>query len=230
MPGNGVCVFTGLWLTPLRWCRLSAVFWSSELTVPHSSTPTHHALTLLSPSPFHPRARTHWPWVRHIHTHTHRHLLVTHSCSVTLSLLHSARRLQSAKKDMQCSTQKEWWSPRCRRANPAACHSSDELCASSASSPCPSPSHSPCPSPRPSIAQALFRTKLQLVDLAGSECVGKGASALQDVPWICKCHRKTGPWMSYNGISQLRKYNDPNMPNCRMGLYSYSSLLWWVNS
>lgn len=118
-----------------------------------------------------------WPWVRHIHTpviisDTCR---ATYSCSVTLSLLHLARRLQSAKKDKQRTAQKEWWSPRCRRANPAARHSSDELSASCASSPSPSPSHSPCPSPRPSFSQALFRTKLQLVDLAGSECVGKTA-------------------------------------------------------
>ncbi|XP_071368205.1 kinesin-like protein KIF25 [Centroberyx affinis] len=101
------------------------------------------------------------------------HLIVTLTISSkSPNALALARRLQSAKKDMQRSTQKEWWSPRCRRANPAARHSYDELSASPASSPCPSPSHSPCPSPRNSISQAPFKTKLQLVDLAGSECVG----------------------------------------------------------
>lgn len=145
------------------------------------STPTLHALTSLSPSPFPPRALTHRPWVRGIHTHRPTHVGVIDTCwphmlrHYYLFLLHSAARLQSAKNDMQHPTQK-WWSPRCRRANPAARHSSDELFASPASSPCPSPSHSPCPSPRPSISQALFRTKLQLVDLAGSECVGKRGS------------------------------------------------------
>ncbi len=95
------------------------------------------------------------------------------SCSVTSLLFESARRLQRAKKDMQRSTQREWWSPRCRRANPAAHQTSDEPFASPASSPCPSPCYSPCPSPRPSISQDVFKTKLQLVDLAGSECVGR---------------------------------------------------------
>lgn len=93
----------------------------------------------------------------------------------------SARRLQSAKKAMQRSAQKEWWSPGCRRANPGgAAHrsSNDHLFASTPSSPCRSPSHSPCPSPRPSVSQAPFRTKLQLVDLAGSECVGEGGNVL----------------------------------------------------
>ncbi|XP_041660637.1 kinesin-like protein KIF25 isoform X2 [Cheilinus undulatus] len=101
------------------------------------------------------------------------HLIVTLTISSkSPNALALARRLQRAKKDMQRSTQKEFWSPRCRRANPTAQHSSDELLASSSSSPCPSPSLSPCPSPRPSISQAPFKTKLQLVDLAGSECVG----------------------------------------------------------
>nr|XP_046229600.1 kinesin-like protein KIF25 isoform X2 [Scatophagus argus] len=118
------------------------------------------------------KLRAHCPTL--VHTDSSRsHLIVTLTISSkSPNALALARRLQSAKKAMQCSTQKEWWSPRCRRANPAARYSSDELFASSASSPCPSPSHSPCPSPRPSISQGLFRTKLQLVDLAGSECVG----------------------------------------------------------
>lgn len=178
------CTLTGLCVTPLRWCRSSAAFWSSGLTVPPSSTPTPRALTSSSPSPFPPRAPTRWLWVRRIQPHAHRPALFSIHDSTSRHCdfyPRSARRLQSAKKDMQRSTQKEWWSPRCRRANSAARQSSDELFASSASSPCPSPSHSPCPSPRPSISQDLFRTKLQLVDLAGSECVGKRASVLQDV-------------------------------------------------
>ncbi|XP_029903291.1 kinesin-like protein KIF25 [Myripristis murdjan] len=109
-----------------------------------------------------------------VHTDSSRsHLIVTLTISSNSpNALALARRLQSAKKDMQRSTQREWWSPRCRRANPSARLSSDELFASPASSPCHSPCHSPCPSPRPSISQAPFKTKLQLVDLAGSECVG----------------------------------------------------------
>lgn len=111
-------------------------------------------------------------------TCTVRHNSCKH-LTVTFSLFPLARRLQSAKKDMQRSTQKEWWSPRCQRANPASRHSSEEhLFASTASSPCPSPLHSPCPSPRPSISQAPFKTKLQLVDLAGSECVGKREASI----------------------------------------------------
>ncbi|XP_018550041.1 kinesin-like protein KIF25 [Lates calcarifer] len=118
------------------------------------------------------KLRAHCPTL--VHTDSSRsHLIVTLTISSkSPNALALARRLQSAKKDMQRSPQKEWWSPRCRRANPAARHSSDELFASTASSPCPSPSHSPCPSPRHSISQTPFRTKLQLVDLAGSECVG----------------------------------------------------------
>ncbi|TKS75622.1 Kinesin-like protein KIF25 [Collichthys lucidus] len=112
----------------------------------------------------------------HSHSHTCIHVSINDT-DMTL-LLHSARRLQSAKKDMQHSAQKEWWSPRCRRANPAARNSSDELFGSAASSPCLSPSLSPCPSPRPSISQDPFMTKLQLVDLAGSECVGGDAKLL----------------------------------------------------
>ncbi|XP_068433497.1 kinesin-like protein KIF25 [Clinocottus analis] len=119
------------------------------------------------------KLRAHCPTL--VHTDSSRsHLIVTLTISSkSLNALALARRLQSAKKDMQRSTQKAWWSPRCRRANPAAHHASDDhLFASTPSSPCRSPCHSPCPSPRPSISQAPFRTKLQLVDLAGSECVG----------------------------------------------------------
>ncbi|AWP20056.1 Kinesin-like protein [Scophthalmus maximus] len=118
------------------------------------------------------RFRAHCPTL--VHTESSRsHLIVTLTISSkSPNALALARRLQRAKKDMQHSPHKEWWSPRCRRANPAARYSSDELLASTASSPSRSPAHSPCPSPRHSIAQTPFRTKLQLVDLAGSECVG----------------------------------------------------------
>ncbi|XP_049445362.1 kinesin-like protein KIF25 [Epinephelus fuscoguttatus] len=118
------------------------------------------------------KLRAHSPTLIHADS-SRSHLIVTLTISSkSPNALALARRLQSAKKDMQRSTQKEWWSPRCRRANPTARQSSDDrLFASTASSPC-SPSHSPCPSPRPSLSQAPFRTKLQLVDLAGSECVG----------------------------------------------------------
>ncbi|XP_060948103.1 kinesin-like protein KIF25 [Limanda limanda] len=116
--------------------------------------------------------RAHCPTL--VHTESSRsHLIVTLTISSkSPNALALARRLQSAKRDMQRSSQKEWWSPRCRRANLTARYPSDELLASPAYSPCPSPSLSPCPSPRPSISQTPFRTKLQLVDLAGSECVG----------------------------------------------------------
>ncbi|KAM9797823.1 kinesin-like protein KIF25 [Neosynchiropus ocellatus] len=132
------------------------------------------------------KLRAHCPTL--IHTDSSRsHLIVTLTISSkSPNALALARRLQRAKKDMQRSSQKEWWSPRCRRANPAD-HSDEHLFASSASSPSPSPSHSPCPSPRPSILQAPFKTQLQLVDLAGSECVGmSGASgaALWEVSCI----------------------------------------------
>ncbi|XP_026174782.1 kinesin-like protein KIF25 [Mastacembelus armatus] len=118
------------------------------------------------------KLRAHSPTL--VHTDSSRsHLIVTLTISSkSPSALAVARRLQGAKRGMQHSSQKEWWSPRCRRANPAAGHSSDEIFASPASSPCPSPFQSPCPSPRHSISQTPFRTKLQLVDLAGSECVG----------------------------------------------------------
>lgn len=74
--------FTGLCVTPLRWCRSSAEFWSSGLTAPPSSTPTLHALTSSSPSPFPPRVPTPWPWVRRIHTHTLRptHVSINYTC------------------------------------------------------------------------------------------------------------------------------------------------------
>ncbi|KAG9347245.1 hypothetical protein JZ751_004812 [Albula glossodonta] len=100
------------------------------------------------------------------------HLIVTLTVtSKSPNALALARRLQCARKELQRSPQREWWSPRCRRA--AAGRSG-----SPASSPCHSPYHSPCPSPRPSISQAPIRTKLQLVDLAGSECVGGDAKLL----------------------------------------------------
>ncbi|KAM9703591.1 kinesin-like protein KIF25 isoform 2-T2 [Menidia menidia] len=118
------------------------------------------------------KLRAHSPTL--IHRDSSRsHLIVTFTISSkSLDAVTLARRLQTAKKGLQHSIHKEWWSPRCRRANPAARHSPDELLASPASSPCRSPGFSPCPSPRQSISQTPFRTKLQLVDLAGSECVG----------------------------------------------------------
>ncbi|KAM3602629.1 uncharacterized protein V6R79_007710 [Siganus canaliculatus] len=133
------------------------------------------------------KLRAHSPTLIHADS-SRSHLIVTLTLSSkSPNALALARRLQSAKKDMQRSTQNAWWSPRCRRANAAAHHSSDELFPSTASSPCPSPSLSPCPSPRASISPALFRTKLQLVDLAGSECVGMSGvsgSALWEVSCI----------------------------------------------
>ncbi|KAM4522245.1 kinesin-like protein KIF25 [Odontesthes bonariensis] len=118
------------------------------------------------------KLRAHSPTLVHRDS-SRSHLIVTLTISSkSLNALALAHRLQSAKKDMQRSTHKECWSPRCRRANPAARHSPDKMFASPASSPCPSPCFSPCPSPKHSISQAPFRTKLQLVDLAGSECVG----------------------------------------------------------
>ncbi|XP_033998945.1 kinesin-like protein KIF25 [Trematomus bernacchii] len=119
------------------------------------------------------KLRAHCPTLVHPDS-SRSHLIVTLTISSkSPNALALARRLQSAKKDMQLAAQKEWWSPRCRRANLAARKSSeDHFFASTASSPSRSPSHSPCPSPRPSVSQALFKTKLQLVDLAGSESVG----------------------------------------------------------
>ncbi|XP_047243222.1 kinesin-like protein KIF25 [Girardinichthys multiradiatus] len=109
-----------------------------------------------------------------IHADSSRsHLVISLTISTkspdALALAHS---LQRAKKNMKSSTCKQWWSPRCRRANPHSRHSADELTVSPASSPCSSPALSRCPSPRNSISVTPFRTKLQLVDLAGSECVG----------------------------------------------------------
>lgn len=172
----------------LRWFRPSAEFWSSGLTVTLRFTPILHALTSLSLWLFPPRAPVHWPWVRHNHTpadFSRNDTCWRQTPRLWLFLpFHSAHRLQSAKKDMRLSSQREFWSPRCRRANPAALNSSDELFASPATSPSPSPFHSPCPSPRHSISQTPFRTKLQLVDLAGSECVGKKPSVI-NVLWVC---------------------------------------------
>ncbi|XP_036406437.1 kinesin-like protein KIF25 [Megalops cyprinoides] len=100
------------------------------------------------------------------------HLIVTLTVtSKSPNVLALARRLQSARQEVQRPAQKEWWSPRCRRAASGR-RGMEEQPASPASSPLHSPCHSPCPSPRPSISQAPVRTKLQLVDLAGSECVG----------------------------------------------------------
>ncbi|CAN9507471.1 unnamed protein product [Ophioblennius macclurei] len=133
------------------------------------------------------KRRVHCPTLVHADS-SRSHLVVTLTVSSkSPNAVALARRLQSAKKDMQRSAHREWWSPRCRRANPNAA-ASDELSPSSASSPCasPSPSHSPCPSPRCSISQDPFRTKLQLVDLAGSECVamsGVSGAAL----WESSC-------------------------------------------
>ena len=161
-------------------------------TLVHTDSSRSHLIVTLTISSKSPNALALGEMHTHTHTHTHTHSHRTTYVSIndllTLLPLYSARRLQSAKKDMQRSTHKEWWSPRCRRANPVVRNSSDELFASTASSPCPSPSHSPCPSPRPSISQALFKTKLQLVDLAGSECVGRKGAMLKDVLWIRKCH------------------------------------------
>ncbi|XP_686502.2 kinesin-like protein KIF25 isoform X1 [Danio rerio] len=111
------------------------------------------------------KLRSHSPTLVHMDS-SRSHFIVTLTVtSKSPDALAVARRLQNARQDVQRVSQKEWWSPRCRRA--ASSRSS-----SPASSPCHSPCHSPCPSPRPSITQAPLKTKLQLVDLAGSECVG----------------------------------------------------------
>ncbi|XP_043120243.1 kinesin-like protein KIFC3 [Puntigrus tetrazona] len=111
------------------------------------------------------KLRSHSPTLVHMDS-SRSHFIVTLTVtSKSPDALALARRLQNARQDVQRVSQKEWWSPRCRRA--ASSRSS-----SPASSPCHSPSHSPCPSPRPSITQPPIKTKLQLVDLAGSECVG----------------------------------------------------------
>ncbi|XP_028809427.1 kinesin-like protein KIF25 isoform X2 [Denticeps clupeoides] len=111
------------------------------------------------------RLRAHSPTLVHRDS-SRSHLVVSLVVSSrSPSALALARRLQTSRQDVQRVAQKEWWSPRCRRA-------ATSRPSSPASSPCHSPYQSPCPSPRPSIAQAPLRTKLQLVDLAGSECVG----------------------------------------------------------
>lgn len=156
------------------------------------------------------KLRAHCPTL--VHTDSSRsHLIVTLTVSSkSPNAVALARRLQSAKLDMRRSTQKEWWSPRCRRANLTTRNSSDELSASPASSPCSTPSLSPCPSPRNSISETPFRTKLQLVDLAGSECVGmsgvsgaalwesscinRSLSALSDVLGALAEHRPHVPY------------------------------------
>ncbi|XP_067338107.1 kinesin-like protein KIF25 [Channa argus] len=147
-----------------------------------------------------------------IHTDSSRsHLIVTLTLSSkSPNALALARRLQSAKKDMQRCSQRAWWSPRCHRANPAAQNSPDKLFRSPSTSPRLSPSHSPCPSPRQTISPTPFRTKLQLVDLAGSECVGvsgvsgaalwevscinRSLSALSDVLGALAEHRPHVPY------------------------------------
>ncbi|XP_061602923.1 kinesin-like protein KIF25 isoform X2 [Cololabis saira] len=118
------------------------------------------------------KLRAHCPTLVHMDS-SRSHLVVNLTVSSkSPNAMALARRLQRAKRDMQSSSHKEWWSPRCRRANPSARCSPEELLPSPASSLGPSPSLSPCPSPRASISETTFRTKLQLVDLAGSECVG----------------------------------------------------------
>lgn len=144
-------------------------------TLIHTDSSRSHLIVTLTISSKSPNALA----LGELHSYTRSHAPVGRRIPsfATLIIFHSARRLQAAKKDMQRSTQRAWWSPRCRRANPAAGSSSDELFSSPATSPCASP----CPSPRASISQTPFRTKLQLVDLAGSECVGKTGTMLRDV-------------------------------------------------
>ncbi|XP_051954931.1 kinesin-like protein KIF25 [Xyrauchen texanus] len=111
------------------------------------------------------KLRAHSPTLVHMDS-SRSHLIVTLTVSSkSPDALALARRLQNARQDVRRVSQKEWWSPRCRRA--ASSHSSSPV-----SSPCHSPCHSPCPSPRPSITQMPLKTKLQVVDLAGSECAG----------------------------------------------------------
>uniref|UniRef100_A0A3P8X505 Kinesin family member 25 n=1 Tax=Cynoglossus semilaevis TaxID=244447 RepID=A0A3P8X505_CYNSE len=131
------------------------------------------------------KLRAHCPNL--VHTESSRsHLIVTLTVSSKSPNALALRRLQNAKRNMQRSTQQQWWSPRCRRANITSHGSSDKLCGSAASSPCLSPLQSPCLSPRPSISQTSFRTRLRLVDLAGSESVMSGVSgaALWEVSCI----------------------------------------------
>nr|XP_057912827.1 kinesin-like protein KIF25 isoform X2 [Doryrhamphus excisus] len=133
------------------------------------------------------RLRAHCPTLVHADS-SRSHLIVTLTISSkSPSAQAQACRLQSTKKTVQHSTQRQWWSPRCRRNNPATRHSPDDSPGSPASSHCPSPSQSPCPSPKLSTSGAPFRTKLQLVDLAGSECVdmtGVSGAALWEVSCI----------------------------------------------
>ncbi|XP_056621213.1 kinesin-like protein KIF25 [Triplophysa dalaica] len=111
------------------------------------------------------KLRAHSPTLVHRDS-SRSHFIVTLTVtSKSPDALTLARRLQSTRQDIRRMPQKEWWSPRCRRA-------ASSRTSSPASSPCHSPCNSPCPSPRPSIAQTHLKTKLQLVDLAGSECVG----------------------------------------------------------
>ncbi|CAL8254308.1 unnamed protein product [Gadus morhua 'NCC'] len=110
-----------------------------------------------------------------VHANSSRsHLVVTLTASSNSPhALALARRLKSAKQELQRCPRTDFWSPRCRRANVAPRHASADHSAATASpsSSFSSPGHSQCPSPRPGRAQGLFRTRLQLVDLAGSECV-----------------------------------------------------------
>uniref|UniRef100_A0A8C1MBJ2 Kinesin-like protein KIF25 n=1 Tax=Cyprinus carpio TaxID=7962 RepID=A0A8C1MBJ2_CYPCA len=125
------------------------------------------------------KLRSHCPTLVHMDS-SRSHFIVTLTVtSKSPDALAVARRLQKARQDIQRVSQKEWWSPRCRRA--ASSRSS-----SLSSSPCHSPCHSPCPSPRPSITQPPLKTKLQLVDLAGSECVGM-SGVTGPVLWESSC-------------------------------------------
>uniref|UniRef100_A0A3Q0RDV2 Kinesin family member 25 n=1 Tax=Amphilophus citrinellus TaxID=61819 RepID=A0A3Q0RDV2_AMPCI len=140
--------------------RRDVITTRTEIAIPTlaSSATNNTAKTTVTTTELVQKLRAHCPTL--VHTDSSRsHLIVTLTNS-------------SSTMDMRRSTQKEWWSPRCRRANLTTRNSSDELSASPASSPCSTPSLSPCPSPRNSISETPFRTKLQLVDLAGSECVG----------------------------------------------------------
>ncbi|XP_019729365.1 kinesin-like protein KIF25 isoform X2 [Hippocampus comes] len=129
------------------------------------------------------RLRAHCPTL--VHTDSSRsHLIVTLTISSKNPNAQAlARRLQSAKKSMQHSAQKESWSPKSRRANAAVRNSPED----GFQSPASSPSLSPCASPRLGTSQMPFQTKLQLVDLAGSECVdmtGVSGGALWEVSCI----------------------------------------------
>ncbi|XP_061609761.1 kinesin-like protein KIF25 isoform X2 [Phyllopteryx taeniolatus] len=129
------------------------------------------------------RLRSHCPTLVHADS-SRSHLIVTLTVSSKSPNAQAlGRRLHSAKKSVRHAAQKESWSPKCRRANPAARSSPEDDFASPASS----PSLSPCPSPRSGTSPSPFRTKLQLVDLAGSECVdmtGVSGGALWEVSCI----------------------------------------------